>query len=388
LKKNNIQNILIIAFIIRFVLLLVNNYIFILPQGGGDAIGFESRAYLISISDYSEINLVDILSSGVRLYNLLISFVYYIIGRHPIILGLTNVSLGTYLVYLVYRATLLLWNNRTNAIKAAWFTTFFPLLMVESALILRELPIMVASMLGIISFIKFWKYNQKTKIFGFIIFTFIAALFHSGVLFIFIGYILFINFQAKGSNFFTKIFSIALVVLALYIMNETGIGTNKIGGSFDKSIELLQKREQYDVHGGSHYPEWMRLSGNNMDLVKIPVRYITFLFSPLIPWLVRSLWHSVGLIDAILYLLMFYVILKNRKIFKFNETAKAVFVMILLTALVFSLGVTNVGTAIRHRAKIAPLLIVLTAGMNKEQLQIYYQQYLEYKKKYLKKYKK
>jgi len=378
LNKKNISNILLVAFILRFALLLVNNYLFILPQGGGDARVFEAHAYYLSISDYGNIDFQYYLTSGVRLYELLLSLVYFMIGRQQILLGLVNVSLGTYLVYLVYKAAYLLWQDNIAAQKAAWATTLFPLLMVESALILRELPIMIFLMLGIISFIKFWKYKQKTKIFGFIIYTFIASLFHSGVLFILIGFLFFINFNTKGSNVLTRLFSVVLVVSTLYLMNETGIGTNKIGGSFDKSIELLQKREQYDVHGGSHYPEWMRLSGDGGDLLKIPIRYVTFLFSPLMPWLVRSVWHSVGLIDAVLYFWMLYVIRKHRKIFKFNETAKAIFIMVLLTVLVFSLGVTNVGTAIRHRAKLAPLLIVLAAGMNRQQLLLYQKQFMDY----------
>jgi len=375
--KKSISYILLIAFVVRLVLLLINKYLFILPQGGGDAIVFEKTIYNLSISDY-QIDYYKYLSSGVRFYELLMSPIYIIFGRQPLILGLVMVLQGVYLVKLTYKATLYLWQNYEIARKAAWATTFFPLLMVESALILRELPIMVFLMLGIISFIKYWKYKKRTGIFGFIIYTFIASLFHSGVLFMLVGFLFFINFNSKSSNFITKVFSIFLVAGTLYFMNQTGIGTNKIGGSFDKSLELLQKREQYDVHGGSHYPEWMRLSGGISDFIKIPVRYVTFIFSPMIPWLVRSIWHTVGLIDAFLYLLLFYLIIKYRKIFRYNETAKAIFIMVLFTALVYSLGVTNVGTAIRHRAKLAPILIVLASGMNKQTLQYYQQQFYEY----------
>ncbi len=383
MKKNNLSTILLVAFVVRFILLLINNFIFILPQGGGDAKVFEAHAYYLSISDY-DIDLLEYLTKGTKLYELLISFVYIVFGQQPLILGLFMVLLGVFVVYLTYKAALYLWEDKHIAEKAAWMTIFFPLLMVESALVLREVPIMFFLLLGIIAFIKFWKYKKRNKIIGFIFFVFLAALFHSGILFILVGFLFFINFNAKGSNFLTKTFSVILVVAALFVMNQTGIGTNKIGGSFDKSIELLQQREQYDVHGGSHYPEWMRLSGGSSDFIKIPVRYATFLFSPLLPWLVRSIWHTVGLIDALLYLLMFYQILKYRKIFKYNETAKAVFIMVLFTALVYSLGVTNVGTAIRHRAKLAPILIILAAGMNKQQLEYYKQKYTTFLKKYIK----
>ena len=372
MKNKNIYNILIIAFVLRFILLLINNYIFILPHGDGDAIAFERDAYLISISDYN-LELKEYLSSGTEFFSLLLSFIYYFIGRQPLILGLFMVFLGTYLVQLVYKASLYLWNNFKFAKWAAWFTALFPLLMLESALVLREIPIMVLSVLGIIAFIKFWKYKQKRQIFNFILFIVLASLLHSGMIAIFIGYIIFLSLYSKSSNILTKIFSILLVLGTLYIMNQTEIGTNKFGGSFDNTFELLKKREQNKTKGGSKYPDWMRLSGTSSDLMLLPVRYVTFLFSPLFPWLVRSLWHTLGLIDAFLYLWLFFVIFKYRKILKYNETAKAILIMVLMTSLVFSLGVTNVGTATRHRAKIAPLLIIIASGMNKQQYQYYLQ---------------
>lgn len=380
--KKSIANILFIAFIVRFILLLLHNFVFTLPQGEGDANSFERNAYLLSISDY-QIDVVYYLSHGSKLYELLISFIYVIFGHYPLILGLFMILLGVYLVHLVYKAALYLWNDYKIAHKAAWVTALFPLLMVESALTLREVPIMVFMMLGLISFIKFWKYKQHSKIFGFILFTFIAVLFHSGMLFLFIGFIFFINFNARGNNFFTRVFSILLVVGVLYFMNQTGIGTSKIGGSFDKSMEMLKTREQYETKGGSRYPSWTRLTGGSSDLLKVPVRYITFFFAPLMPWLVRSVWHSIGLIDAFLYLFMFYYVFKYRRIYKYNDTAKAILFMFLFTALVFSLGGTNVGTAIRHRAKLAPMLILLAAGMNKKELFFYQKQNMGYIK-YLK----
>ncbi len=370
MKNRNIYNILIIAFVFRFILLLINNYLFILPHGEGDAIAFERNAYLISISDYN-LEIKQYLSSGSDFFSLLLSLIYYFTGRQPLILGVFIVLLGTYLVHLVYKACLLLWNNYKFAKRAAWFTALFPLLMLESALILREIPIIVFSVLGIIAFIKFWKYNKKLQLFNFFLFIIFATLLHSGMIAIFVGYIIFLSFYAKGSNILTKTFSILLVVGTLYIMNQTEIGTNKLGGTFDKSYEFLKKREQNETTGGSRYPDWMRLSGTRSDLMLLPVRYVTFLFSPLFPWLVRSLWHTLGLIDAFLYFWLFFMIFKYRKLLKNNETAKAILIMVLITSLVFSLGVTNVGTATRHRAKIAPLLIIIASGMNKHQLQYY-----------------
>lgn len=381
--KKNINYILLIAFIIRFLLLIIHTYFFTLPQGDADAVRFEKNAYYLSISNY-QIDWFTHLTQGDKLYELLLSFVYLISGRNPFLLGLIMVFLGVYVVYLTYQATFYLWQNDSLAEIAAWITTFCPLLALESAILLREKPIMVFMMLGIISFIKFMKYKKNMQIIGFILYTFLALLFHSGIIAIYFGYLFYISFIAKQSNFLTKFLSVVLVLGALYLMNETKVGTNKIGGSLEKSFETLQKREQYDTRGGSRYPQWMRLSGDNSDIIKIPIRFITFLFSPLIPWLIRSIWHLVGVIDALLYIVMFYLIFRYREIFKYNETAKALFIMALVTIFVFSLGVTNVGTAVRHRAKIAPILIVLAVGMNKKMLNYYRWQLYEYLKQFKK----
>ena len=341
---------------------MINTYILTLPQGGGDAIGFENAAYSLSISNY-DIDYLYYFTSGVRLFELLGSYIYVIVGRQPIILGLTIVLLGVYTVKLVYKATLLLWRNKKVARKAAWFTALFPTLMLHSALFLREVPVNVFLLLSIISFIKYWQYHKSSQIIGFIIYAFGAAIFHSGSLFLLIGFVYIIGFHSKGKGIGLKITALILIISMLFIINSTGIGINKLGGSFDSSLELLETRENYTLKGDSAYPSWIMLTGGINDFIKIPIRIIAFLFSPLIPFWARSFWHAIGLIDASLYLFMFYTFIRKRKIFKINKTAKALLIMTLFLILVFSLGVANVGTAIRHRAKMAPLLIVIFTGL-------------------------
>ena len=76
----NITNILWIAFLIRFSLMLVNNYVVYLPHGDGDALGFERKAYLLSTSGY-DIDFVQYIASGSRFFALISSFLYVVIGR-------------------------------------------------------------------------------------------------------------------------------------------------------------------------------------------------------------------------------------------------------------------------------------------------------------------
>ncbi len=375
--KKKLFYILFISFIIRLTFLIINTFFFVLPQGEGDAIGFELHAYELSVSDY-DLNFIEYISSGAKFFELLLSFVYLYIGRQPFVLGFIMVILGTYTVYLVYKATLYLWKDYKTAYKAALGMALFPMLAVESALTLREIPIVFFLLLAIISFIKYWKYKKHKENFYFFLYVFLASLFHIGIFSILLGYVVFISFFSVKSNLISKIISISLVSAVLILMNTYQIGTSKVGGSFDKTFETLQKREQLAPRGGSKYPDWLLLSNSNKNLYIIPLRYIAFWFSPLIPWLVRSLNHLIGLIDAFIYLYLFRIILKHRKLCRINETCFALFIMILLSGLIFSLGGTNVGTAIRHRAKFAPILIIIATGMNKKRILYYKKQYFEY----------
>jgi hypothetical protein len=192
----------------------------------------------------------------------------------------------------------------------------------------------------------------------------VATLFHSGVIFIFLGFLLFSIIRKKqnqrGKNKYLIKFLVPIIIVgSIIIVNYWGLGLNKFGGSFENISDQFNKMENFRSMGNSSYPSWMRITGGISDFWKIPIRYIAFLFSPLIPFLVKTPTHLIGLIDGFLYLLLFYRMNINRRIINYNSAAKAILIMSLFLTLVFSLGVTNVGTAIRHRAKIAPMFLIL-----------------------------
>ncbi|WP_456376719.1 hypothetical protein [Lutibacter sp.] len=355
--KKNIKHILLIAFIIRFVLLFINNFIFVLPQGDGDAIIIEFYAF--KFSNITNLDYGLVFSQGHFFLAYLGSLLYSVIGREPFIFGLLMVVLGTIVVDKVYTASFLLWNNKDVAIKVTWFTALFPQLCLHSALILRETPVNLFLILAIISFIKYWKYSQNKELIWFVFYIVIAALFHSGVLFAFLG-ILILSLTSSKQNKFRNRFLLPLVIIiSVIFINYWGLGLQKFGGSIENITDQFQARESMQTMGNSAYPSWMLISGGLSEFWKLPIRYIAFLFSPLVPFMVKNPKHIIGLFDGVLYLLLFYNIYKNRRLIKSNSAARGILIMSLFLILVFSLGVSNVGTAIRHRAKIVPMLLIL-----------------------------
>lgn len=361
--KPNITKILFVAFVIRFSLMLVNNYVVLLPHGDGDALNFERKAYLLSISNY-DVDFIEYLRRGSYFFTLFCSFIYAIFGRQPLVLGLFIVLLGVWCVKLVHKASLLLFKDPIIAKKAAWIAALFPQFCLNSALIFREIPVNFFLLLSIISFIKYWKYSKNSSLLPFIFFSSMATLLHSGMLFIFVGFIIFNIYKNKKNSTvkisFSKKYGLPLLlILAMLFLNTNGIGLSKFGGSIESATETFEQTQNFKSRGNSAFPQWMSISGGLSDAWKVPIRFIAFLFAPLLPFIVRSPGHIIGLLDALIYLFFFYRMYKNRYFLKSNTTTSAILIITLVLSLVFSMGVTNVGTGIRHRAKIAPLLILL-----------------------------
>ena len=361
MKKLN--QILVVSFLVRFIFLLIDQYLITLPQGGVDAKVFEELAYSISVSNYDS-GILYYLSKGQYLLALIGSSIYYAIGRQPLILGLINVFLGVYLVKLVFRASFLLWRDSKIALKAAWFAALFPTLILHSSLFLREVPVNVFLLLAIISFIKYQQSYKEINLFWFVLYVIVASIFHNGIIFILLSLILVFIFVKNKKlkikqTFFSKLLTILFISSSIFLINYYGFALGKFGGSFDSVITVFELAEAREATGNTAYPSWLDITSISTEFWKVPIRIVTFIFSPLIPFLVKSPYHLTGLLDSVLYFILFKRIFSYRKLIKRNPAAQAILIMTLVLILVFSLSVSNVGTAIRHRAKFVPLLIIL-----------------------------
>ena len=100
-----------------------------------------------------------------------------------------SVGIGTLTVFYIYQLTLNIWDSRT-ALKAAWFATFFPSLILYSCLVLREIYVcffLVYALVGVVNYINNKKliYFIKSSL-GFLI----TSCFHGPMI---LGYFFFFN---------------------------------------------------------------------------------------------------------------------------------------------------------------------------------------------------
>lgn len=366
--KNKLFQIVLVSFIIRFVLLLINNFWFILPQGGADAIRFEELAYFMStLGIDTSLSFFQIISNGVTLHLWIGSTIYSLFGRSPMIWGLFMVMLGSATVYNIHRGVYLITDNFKLANRSGWIACFFPNFAVLSALLLREVPIHFLVSLAILYLIKYFKYHSPRSLILFVLFGFIGCLFHPGVFGLFFGFIFFQLFLNKKSNLIIKLSVSALCLAGLIVINQTGIGLGKFGGSFEAGLESIQDGTgELAEHAGANYPTWLHLSGNVFDVLLMPVRLIAFYFAPLIPFMVRTFSHLIGIIDVIFYMYLLTTIYKRRKILWQSNIIKAIVMMGFVVSFIFAMGVSNFGTNVRHRAKLLPIILMIPIILKKD----------------------
>jgi len=97
---------------------------------------------------------------------------------------------------------------------------------------------------------------------------------------------------------------------------------------------------------------------------KVPLRAVYFVFAPF-PWDISKTRHLIPLFDSILYIYLTYLILQNRKVIWRDPALRVILIILISYILVFSIGVGNFGTGLRHRSKFVVMFILLAAPLLK-----------------------
>ena len=114
---------------------------------------------------------------------------------------------------------------------------------------------------------------------------------------------------------------------------------------------------------GSNYPNWT-IPNKDADFItlvtKIFARIIYFLYSPF-PWDFKRYYHLIGFADTVL---MFYLTIcawNHRTLIWEDPVTRFLLLLLLTYVLIYGLGTSNFGTAIRHKTKFMFILICLAA---------------------------
>ena len=252
-----------------------------------------------------------------------------------------------------------------NKSFAIWLVALLPNYAILSSVFLRE---SVISMFITISFWYFVKWmrgdNIITVILAFV-FAFTASSFHSGSAAVAIGYMAIILlydrrnqvFRFRAKNLIPAV--ILLVIIAFLYINY---GEELFGKMQD--VNEISDIASGESRGNSSYARYVGDSSSLINMIiYTPLRIVFFLFSPF-PWQWRGLSDIIAFVFSSMFFL--YVAWSDIRFLRSKEKKNRTLVIALTivaacTVFVFAWGVSNTGTACRHRDKITIIWGLLLA---------------------------
>lgn len=360
-KDKELGLIMFLGYSIRLMALFWDIYgrsVYVLPHSGSDTEGFFYFAGMVS-------NDLSLLSGYVygKLYTKFLGLLFYFVGPERLIAQYINVLLGLSTIMLVYNILLLL-DIRTRIIKVSVIClSFFPHSVIFSAILLRENMVIFFMVLSFYCFTKWYKYktNRKRDIGLSILSLMIASAFHSGIAAVFAGYFFMILlYSHKKRKLVLKYSSLFVFIVGIttmfFLVTKLKAYVLPTFVNVD-SIEDIYRAVNYR-HGEAAYLKWLEISSVFQGFLYAPLRIAYFLWSPL-----PMDWRGAPdifafLLDSIIYLgLALYIFFNMNKCGR-DPLLKATLISLITVLFVFAFGVSNAGTALRHRNKILPLLII------------------------------
>ncbi len=368
-----LRNILIIAFALRIGLALFNAFISTLPDTGADAVSFERVGweYAQAWNASLEVNI----ANAAYIYSGVIGVIYFISGRVPLVPQFVNVVLGVFIVYYVYKIIIELRATKRSAQIGSVITAIFPTLCLYSAITLRENFVSFFAIVSVFYFFKWLNSGTVSKLVLAVAFLLLSSALFGAMIVIGVVYaIFFIFYEAKikkwrlvSKQSFLGIFIVTLgiILFSFFLFNKIPSDLRLVF-----SPDYMGGKVTVAARGGAAYLVGFAPNSMLEIIIQSPVRMVYFLLAPF-PWMISSPGQILGLIDALLYLvLVFYSIIGLKYLKKYNNPAFwAVILMLLIIIGTFAWGVSNFGTAIRHRQKIVGLIIAVSSlGITRSRL--------------------
>ena len=360
-----LQCLLWIAFTVRLALTLTHTYIFPLPDSGADAITFERLGWQIAetwlIGDTSPP------LKGAFLYSKVIGLLYYVFGRVPLIPQLVNVLLGTGIVLVVYKVVVLMTDSPKLGLMGGWVAALFPTMNLYSAILLRENTVILCSAFSFLCFMKWMQRGSKNGFLWAWVFLLLATTLHGGMIVIGMAYVSIVLFyRPKAQQWSISLSGVLLGVgfLGLVMVLINVVGTNKLPSSMRLLLdpEYLGSRVSVSARDRAAYLVGLMPTTKWELVLQTPIRAFHFLYTPFV-WNVSSAADLLGLADAFMYLILSVYFVLGLKWLRENERAEYVLSLLFFFSLLvaFAWGTSNYGTAIRHRHKLAWLMIAVGA---------------------------
>ncbi len=349
---------LMLGYLLRISLLyfdLYGNSIFVLPNSGADA----------DVFYYGAVRYMNYGGFTRTIFPLVMGTLFRVIGENRLyaqflVMLFSMISL----CLLVYSLNELSISTETG-IKVIGITALLPNLAILSSIFLRESMVAMFVSFSIYFFVLWYCRKYERYFIIALLFVLPAAVFHSGTAGMLPGYLairlLFDKNTGRIRVRFTNVIAAAILAVSMgyLFINYSDILLSKLG-----NVDSLEDIANVSDRAGSSYAQYVGNSSSiqNLLIYTFP-RIVYFLYSPF-PWQ----WRGVNDLIAFFFSSLFYMVAtwsmlrcltdRNSK----QRTVVAMFAILIgMIVFIFGWGVSNAGTAARHREKLAILFAIMWA---------------------------
>jgi len=355
----HIFGVLVGAFIVRFIVLLIDYYhIAPLLHSGADSEAFDSvtkfniaKGHIFkSLTNYT-------------------SFLYYIysISSGRFVAQFVNLVFGFSTIFVLYKSLVLCQVSSKVIFKIILIICFLPNHIILSVILLREAWIFYFIALSLYMVLKWYFVSPSIKyVLGAFLSVMLASYMHAGVVFMLVGYfLLFVFYNPIQKRIIIGLKSILFMAVGLVLLSVLFLFGDSFMGKFasieSDDLENMQELAKTYTTGESAYLTWVKPESILHLIVFTPLKFLYFIGSPM-PFDWRGVQDVVAFIlDGLLYIyLLISCIVRYRKAM-YKHLLRAFTIGLTISFVAFSWGTWTAGTAMRHRCKLLVVFLVIYA---------------------------
>lgn len=355
---------LISGYLLRVFLLLFDIYgrnIYHLPNSGADSAAFYRAAQWYAG--------VSIQAREMGAYPIVMGFIFRFIGVNQLYGQFLMLLCSIVSIHKFYEILNFLNIKFVTKKKVLLIVCLLPNFAILSVIFLREAIVTMFITISLYYFLRWFSDKSLICLILSVLSCFGASAFHSGSAGLIVGYIIVVFLYSSYKERFTlSIPNILIAALLTFTLGYLFLNYAEVLFSKMASIDDISEIASASEYGGSSYAKYVGDSSSvkNMVIFTVP-RIFYFLFSPF-PWQWRGLSDIIAFIfSSLFYFAAVQSAVGNLKYMckKNKDKTIAIIILSMCIVLVFAWGVSNTGTAARHRDKLVVLFATLFAlGMD------------------------
>lgn len=352
-KNQKVKNLFYLGLLLQLGIVVVDHFIIAFPTIELDPRAFERSGWYSYLFD---------VNIGRGKYNYwLINPIYKLLKiRVAIIFSAINIIFTIMININMYKIFTYLKTEKKILIQVMTILVLSPISLIMKAGIQREAIIILFVSYSLKNFIYYTFNKHGINIILAFLTIGLASLFHSGVIFLSCGYLVYL-ISGKNSNKIYQYF-ILIIIFILFLIFKDSLLYKVGGGDVDKILAINNSTTLREA--GSGYLKNLTTTSIEQIFLFLPLFMFYFLFSPT-PDMMRGMLDIITFalnssiyIHFIIYSWIIYKKIRKKLSYQEIRIIKALTVSLVFTIMVFSIGTRNAGTAMRHRDKILPFLAV------------------------------